>query len=169
VGDWHEALCAETIHVPWLMRFPDAQGAAARSQALVQPADLAATLADWFGLECTREPGRFARSLLPLVRDEAVSWRDRACLLSPRGERGIRTRAWFLRTAPEPLAGDAPHARRWLYAKPDDRFEANDVHGRCEPIAEALEGGWAEFAELARSERLDTLVPLEEQLVAEMR
>jgi hypothetical protein len=90
-------------------------------------------------------------------------------MVSPRGEKGIRTRAWYLRTAPEPLAGDDPQANRWLYAKPDDRFEANDVRARCEPIAEALEQGRAEFETLASAGQLDKLAPLDEPLVVEMR
>ena len=73
--------------------------------------------------------------------------------ISPRGERGIRTRAWYLRSAREPLAGDDPQASSWLYAKPDDRFEANDVRARCEPIAEALERGRTEFENLASAGR----------------
>ncbi len=171
VGAWYDALCEELIHAPWVMRFPDGLGHAARSQALVQPPDLAATLADWWQLEADtpHEPGRFARSLLPLARDEVLTWRDRACLVSPRGERGIRTRAWYLRTASEPLAGDNSQASSFLYAKPDDRFEANDVRARCEPIAEALEQGWAEFESLASTGQLDKLAPLDESLVAEMR
>ena len=171
VGLWPGALCEETIHIPWLLRFPDGLGAAARSQALVQPPDLAATLADWWRLDANAvpQPGRFARSLLPLVRDEASTWRDQAGLISPTGEQGIRSRAWYLRSAGEPLAGDEPGTASWLYAKPDDRYEANDVRPRCEPIAEALEQARAEFETRASTGRLDQLTPLEEPLVVEMR
>ena len=50
VGPCDAALFGELVQVPWMMRFPDGAGAAARSQALAEPADLWATLLDWWGL-----------------------------------------------------------------------------------------------------------------------
>src|SRR5258707_291210 len=37
VGAIDQALYAELVHVPWILRFPDGRGASDRSQALVQP------------------------------------------------------------------------------------------------------------------------------------
>ena len=50
VGPCDGSLFGETVHVPWLMQFPDAAGAAVRSQALVEPADLWASLLEWWGI-----------------------------------------------------------------------------------------------------------------------
>jgi hypothetical protein len=170
VGAWDDALCGETIHVPWLLRFPDCVGAMARTQALVQPPDLGATLADWWSLPGRpADAGRFARSLLPLARDEVLTLRDRTCSISPAGERGLRTRAWYLRSSPNPLEGDPSGSGRALYAKPDDRFEINDVAARCEDVVVALEAGANEFQRLASQSQLDQLPSLDEELVTEMR
>ena len=64
VGPCDAALFSELVHVPWMMRFPDGAGAAARSQALAEPSDLWATLLDWWGLG---EKGRRKRGLAPFV------------------------------------------------------------------------------------------------------
>ena len=50
VGPCDGALFGETVHVPWMMQLPDAAGAAVRSQALVEPSDLWASLLDWWGI-----------------------------------------------------------------------------------------------------------------------
>jgi len=102
VGPCDDALFGELAHVPWMMRFPDAAGAGARRPSLVEPADLWATLLDWWNIgDAPRSPT--AESLLLLARGEAVAWRDRLCMAGGGGRRAIRTPAWFLRD------GDAPN------------------------------------------------------------
>jgi len=126
IGAWDEALYSETVHVPWMMRLPGAAGAMARCQALVQPADLNATLLDWFGTASDPAPGG-GHSLLPLVAGKSSSVRDRA-FTTAGGERSIRTADWFLRSA------DVDE----LFAKPDDRWDANEVADRCQDVVERL-------------------------------
>jgi arylsulfatase A-like enzyme len=176
IGAWDAALHGELIHVPWIVRLPDGTGSLARTQALVQPPDMAATLLDWHKIAV--EPQRMSavsHSLLPIVRDEVETVRDRAIAVSNDGERGIRTPAWYLRTRiGEPLAGDElpptpGEPLRLLYAMPDDRWEANDVSSRCPEVVESLEKASAEFAELSKTGRLAELSPLEDSLVAEHR
>jgi arylsulfatase A-like enzyme len=167
IGAWDEALCGELVHVPWLLRFPDGLGAATRSQALVQPPDLAATLRDWWQLERSPPPSGFGRSLLPLVRDEIDELRDRVCLASPSGEAAIRTPAWYLRLAgPMPIPGDEVGCNRWLYAKPDDRFELNNVAGRCPEIVGLLEQKHDELRRLESLVNMENAAPLEDVLVS---
>jgi hypothetical protein len=125
----------------------------ARSQALVQPADLWATLLDWHGIT-QPPPTPWAGSLLPLVRDETDLLHDRLCLVDGLGNTAIRTPAWYLREGAEPE----------LYAKPDDRWEVNNVVGRCDEVVEMLRRASAEYVEHLRSDRLDALPPLEEVL-----
>jgi arylsulfatase A-like enzyme len=168
VGCWDEALCGELVHVPWLMQFPDGAGRAARTQALVQPGDLAVTLAQWWQLPEGGFGGPLASSLLPLVRDELSAVRDRVCLASGSGQRAIRTPAWFLRWAGSPsVPGDDPGVGQWLYTKPDDRFEMNDVADRCQEIVEGLARAWDEVAEAARSAGSTQLAPLPVELLAD--
>ncbi|HEY2146557.1 MAG TPA: sulfatase-like hydrolase/transferase, partial [Pirellulales bacterium] len=47
VGPIDDALYGELTQIPWLLRFPDGMGQSDRTQALAQPADLFATIADW--------------------------------------------------------------------------------------------------------------------------
>ena len=178
LGACDESLYEELIHTALMLRFPDQDRSAAarsqalvqpadvspgghagrsvesaRSQALVQPADLWATLLDWHGIT-QRPPTPWAGSLLPLVRDEADLLHDRLCLVDGSGNTAIRTPAWYLREGPEPE----------LYAKPDDRWEVNNVVGRCDEVVQMLRRASAEYVEHLRSDRLDALPPLEEVL-----
>lgn len=127
----------ELVHIPWLMRFPAGVGAAARSQALVQPADLAATL------RALRQPGDAdaggcGRNLLPIVRDEVETVRDRVAMWSSANERAIRTPAWHMRLSSEASRDLGTKVVRRLYAKPDDRWEMNEVSDRCRDVPDLL-------------------------------
>lgn len=127
VGPCDTPLHHELTHAPLLLRFPDGLGAAGRSQALVEPIDLHATLLEWSGL--TDRPALPAgQSLLSVVRGEAESLRDRLAIEGPGDERAIVTPAWYLRAAAKPE----------LYARPDDWWQANDVSDRCPDVVEGL-------------------------------
>ncbi len=126
VGPCDLALYGELVHVPMFLRLPDGRGASARSHALVQPADLSATLLEALGIESV--PSGYAASLLPVIRGEQEEVRDCAVVVGAGAERAIRTPAWYLRGT------DPPE----LFVKPDDRWEANNVASRCGEIAEQL-------------------------------
>jgi len=127
VGPCDDALFGELVHVPWMLRFPDAAGAAVRSPALVEPADLWATLLDWWRVEGV-PAAPTARSVMPIVRQECDALRDRLCVVAG-AQRAIHTPAWYLRS------GDVPE----LFAKPDDRWEVNNVTSRCQEAVEGLQ------------------------------
>jgi len=154
VGAYDESLYGELVHVPLWMRFPDSRGAAVRSRALVQPADLWPTLLEWWNVP-DPPPSPDAASLMPLVREEVESIRDRVCLVGGDTERAIRTPAWFLREAAEPE----------LFAKPDDRWEVNDVADRCQDVVDRLRTAYAEYHRAVSSGELDSLPPLDEILL----
>ncbi len=127
VGLCDVPLYGELVHVPLLLRTPDRSGAALRSRALVQPADLSATLVDLVGIHAPVE--EFGASLLPVVRGERERVRDAVVLAGTGSERAIRTPAWYLRAVEPPE----------LFVKPDDRWEANNVASRCGEVAEELQ------------------------------
>ena len=165
LGDIDGALYNELVQVPWLIRFPDGLGAAGRSGSLVQACDLAPTLLDLAGLPFS--PGRVGGSLLPLVGEEKLSLRDRILLVGRDGERGFRTPAWYLRTPVSAAPVEQPPPE--LYAKPDDRWEINDVATRCPETFAALNSAQEELAnQLAGEEPLE-LSPLDEALVSDLR
>ncbi len=139
LGPIDEALYAELVHVPSIMRLPDGSGAADRSQALVQPSDLGPTLLDALGLPLG-EDAETGASLLGIVRGEENSVRDCAFLRGVDSQRAVRTDVWHMRvpdyTAPASRAGRDLAVE--LYAKPDDRWEVNDVADRCPEVVELL-------------------------------
>lgn len=159
VGPCDEALYAELVHVPWIMLYPDGLGAMTRSQALVEPADLWATLLRWWNLPL--EPNTpTACDLTPVVREETGMVRDRVCLVHPDGQQAIRTPAWYLRTT-ESLEEE----KAWeLYVKPDDRWEVNNVADRCPEVAEALKQAFEQTGQHLQTGTLADLPPLEETL-----
>jgi arylsulfatase A-like enzyme len=154
IGGCGGGLYGELVHVPLMLRLPDRAGAAGRSQALVHPIDLWATLLDWWEVRAIPEaPG--ADSLLPLVRDAAPAPRDRLCLTDGAHEEAIRTPAWYLRDA----------GSLELFAKPDDRWEANDVADRCAQVIDPLRSAFSEFQTALQTGKLDEVAPLDEVLL----
>jgi hypothetical protein len=172
VGPCDQALYGELVHVPLFVRFPDRAHAAARTQTLVEPADLWASL--WqlnnlpspFGREVGGEGERLsnlsdlsssptALSWLPIIAQDPTAPRhDRLCTAGVNNERSIRTPAWYLRAAGE---GE-------LYVKPDDRFEVNNVSNRCLEIVEGLQQACVQYEQTLHSGQIADLPPLEEVL-----
>ncbi|HQU45643.1 MAG TPA: sulfatase-like hydrolase/transferase [Pirellulales bacterium] len=165
LGDVEQALFGELVQTPWLMRFPDRLNAAGRSASLVQPSDLAPTLLEIGGLAVAA--GGSGRSLMPLVREELFALRDRICLVGRDGERGFRTPAWYLRTPAGRTPGDQPLAK--LYAKPDDRWEQNDVADRCPDVVAALAAAQNELAAGLAAGTWPERSPLDDSLVNDLR
>lgn len=154
VGPVDDALYGELLHVPWLIHAPGTDLAAARGHLLVQPPDLHATLAAWLGLSGDR-PGR-GRNLLSASPDQLLdshSRTDRAFATAP-GQYALRTPAWFLRQA----ENEPPQ----LFAKPDDRWEVNEVADRCAEVVALLQ---QEYETLRRSVPGEPLADLPDVLV----
>jgi arylsulfatase A-like enzyme len=153
VGACDEALYGELAQTPMMIRLPDGCGAARRSQALVTAADLGPTLLDWWSI-ASRRPATFGKSLMPILRGESPTVRDRLLLGSLGAETAIRTPAWYMRLT------DPPE----LFVKPDDRWEVNDVADRCRDVADRLRDAAAAYDEHLQADRLDELEPLDEVL-----
>ncbi|HVA48054.1 MAG TPA: sulfatase-like hydrolase/transferase [Pirellulales bacterium] len=165
LGDVDQALFGELVQTPWLMRFPDGLNAAGRSASLAQSCDLAPTLLEIGGLVAAA--GGAGRSLMPVVREEAVALRDRICLVGRDGERGFRTPIWYLRTPPHRMPAEPPTMQ--LYTKPDDRWEQNDVADRCPEIVAALASAQDELAACFASGAWAELPSLDDSLVNDLR
>ncbi len=163
-----ERLHAELVQVPWLWRFPNGMGAAARSQCLIQPSTLAPTLVDWWGL-AEKWPSGACASVLPVTRDERAATVDRACVLHPNGQRAIRTPAWYL-VLPSAAALERDRTRSsHLFAKPDDRWELNDVADRCSQVVEYLEAALVEFVAEHQTSLAPAFSPLAEMAIRPRR
>jgi arylsulfatase A-like enzyme len=154
VGPCDEALYGELVQVPLLLRFPDGTGAAARSQALVEPADLWAMFSQWWQ-NPTAPASPAAASLISVVRQDIAALRDRLCITGPGDQRAIRTPAWYLRAAGE---GE-------LYVKPDDRWEVNNVSNRCMEVVASLQQALLQCEGAIRSGTVADLPPLSDVLI----
>jgi hypothetical protein len=183
LGPCDEAVYSEVAQIPWLLRLPDGQGASERTQALAQPADLHATLADWCGLDVESAMPHAARgrSLLPLVTsvlDDSNYPRDRACISAPPHERAIVTPAWFLRVDAAgtlPAAAERDRSSRdsgaseiELFAKPEDRFEVNEVSNRAVDVVSELLAALTQFEQACQNPGAVELSPLPEVLLVGM-
>jgi hypothetical protein len=156
VGPCDEALYSELVHVPWMMRFPDATAAAVRSQAMVEPADLWATLLQWWDIApAATSPTAF--SLLPIARGQADAVHDRLCIAGSHAERAFRTPAWYLRAGGNREIGTEAAE---LFAKPDDRWEVNDVATRCQDVVDNLQDALGQYELMFPDGQLSDLPPL---------
>jgi arylsulfatase A-like enzyme len=131
VGQFDGSLYAESLHVPWIVRLPGGTGAMERSLQLVNPRDIGESLAHYLNA-----PASIANNDAPSALFGAeYSPRERLAFQSPAGESALRTPEWFLRRIPKT---ETREERIELYAKPDDRWEINDVHDRCVDVVEEL-------------------------------
>jgi len=152
VGPCDEAIYSELVHVPWMWRFPSDNERTGRSEALVQPADLYATILEECGIGAAGQlTAGEGKSILPLAHGQSPAAFDRACVVGPVGQRGIVVPAWSLRLSERPDAAAEQIARTELFVKPDDWFEVNEVSDRCPEIAQQLEATFSAFSDACRS------------------
>ena len=157
VGLEKNSLFGELTHVPAMVRLPDGTGAAGRTQALATPRDLHATLLDWFGLETNQSPATGSQNLLPLIRGEAETVRDRLLVVGTNRRRPFEPRR-YLRQNREGTN---------LYVKPDDRWEINDVIDRCSEEVRRLRAVSDEYLDAVENENQNgnELTPLDPILI----
>lgn len=154
VGAYDSSLYNESLAVPLILRVANNELGGQRSQALVQPPDLFETLLGWF--EVSRKPAvQFGTDLIALARGEASLNRDRACSIG-QSECALRTPAWFLRDANDDLE---------LYAKPDDRWEMNNVVQRCPSVAQEMQIALADYQKWLASGLTEPLLELSDELL----
>jgi hypothetical protein len=123
----------------------------------VQPSDLHATLAEWLQL-AGDDSATMTHSLQHLAAGEMTPGRQIAVAKSA-AERAIRTPAWLLR---ESQSSDG-FPRSELFAKPDDRWEANEVASHCREVVELLSAAGDQYEQFAAGQ-LPSLPPLAEIL-----
>jgi arylsulfatase A-like enzyme len=134
VGADVRELYGELIHVPLMIRPPDVVPAPPRSTELVQPTDLPPTLLQWFEGAGVENSG----SGLLGSGSTAAAPREHVIAITQNGECTLRTKAWLLRLSGETRdEGGNARQRVELFAKPDDRWEANEIADLCaEELAE---------------------------------
>jgi hypothetical protein len=146
IGDAQSRLYSELLQVPLFVRLGRGAygeaGALQRTSAFVQPADIGATIDHWLHLE---EPKHgWGRSLIPLATypDPAAmppkSWRCAFALgqsAAGHAEKYFTTPGWALRYL---LKENDSEPTLELFAKPDDRWEVNEIGSRVAQATEAM-------------------------------
>ena len=141
-----------------------------RSASLAQPADIYYTLGQWFGLA---PAGGQQHSVDWLSNDfsTATIQRQFVAAAGDDGERSLRTPAWMLRVKPGTVA--MVRTRRLpvveLFAKPDDRWEFNEVADRCPEIANWLLAVLNSLEAAEGSNSNASMSPLDDDLVGRGR
>lgn len=159
IGNVRPWLYEERAHVPLLVRDPGGRSSS-RSPSLVQSVDLYPTLGELFGFAVDSEQGR---SLLPLLRGELESRRDCVCAGLDDAEYSIRTNHWSL-VLPVRWQDD-PDRQRELYAKPEDRWDTNNIEELNREIANHLELHLRRYLDALERGTLSRLLPLDETLL----
>lgn len=126
VGRQVDQLYGERLHVPCLARIPGDGRPHQRRGQLLQPQALFGTMREWFGVAAPGVQGDVP-SLLAEPQPSPAE-QSTAIATSENGEWALMTDEWLLRMPPCD-AGDLSTPQ--LFAKPDDRFEANEVADRC--------------------------------------
>jgi arylsulfatase A-like enzyme len=137
IGGVDSRLYSEQLHVPWLIRFPDARGQLARSGALTSHLDVMPTLVEWINGDANKASPTFdGLSAVTLATVSSPPWREELLSASSEGSFAFRTSSWCLRgdTDRESESNGAE-----LYVRPDDRWEANDVAKLCRDVVEELQ------------------------------
>lgn len=140
IGAHRPWLHEEMVHLPLLVRLPDAAHAGLRVNAFTQPADLMPTLLGLFGQPPPpdvdgHDLSRYWHGPGEPARAHAVS------VLNHNGaiEKAIRTDDWAYLLPVQQPAEDADEPRTaLLFVKPDDRREVNDVAARQPDVADRL-------------------------------
>lgn len=132
VGIDCKELFSEQVHLPWFICPINDSTPLPRQTSLAQPADIAATLLDWFGCsEAINETDGISRLLSNSCSE--VDQRTLVTCIGPSNQTMIRTPAWSLLQD-----GSSDTATQQLFTKPDDRWESNDVSALCPEVVEQL-------------------------------
>jgi arylsulfatase A-like enzyme len=117
-------LMSERIQTPLFIRLPERRWGT-RRQSLAATSDLVPTLAEWFALPATCATD--AVSLLPVVRDDVRSVRDRVVIRNENAG-AVRTPEWLL-LAPRAAETSSAHAAdsALLFRKPEDAWDVLNV------------------------------------------
>ncbi|MBC7817991.1 MAG: sulfatase-like hydrolase/transferase [Planctomycetaceae bacterium] len=117
----------ELVHPPLLISGATGETLGSRRSELVVPADVWPTLGDWFGISPTMSVDRDERSLLPLLQNSECVPRSELYLRDDEGGAAVRTGEFFFIQPEAAAQSDEGDSSGWLFLKPEDAWEVNDV------------------------------------------
>ncbi len=127
-------LWGENLHLSLLVRFPEQNDGQrmVRTSALTQPSDLYTTLIEWFDHENDGD----GHNLVRFLTDEDAPIREEIRIVGDSKIRAVMQSDWFFRVRTETDEIRGTRQEIELYAKPDDRYEVNEVADRCEDVVD---------------------------------
>jgi len=145
VGHISEALYAETLHLPLIVRPGDQLDVGVRVPFMVQPNSILMTIENWVNGDMEpREPTMdAARTDLAKETDAlpAENWpiKNQLAYSCYHGQVHVAVPAWSCRWSTDPMLVDSEENQRVeLFATPDDRWQQNEVSQRAQAILEEL-------------------------------
>jgi hypothetical protein len=130
IGRYRPWLYEELVHLPLILRFPNAEEACRRVATFTQPQDIAPTLLDLYGI-AQLAGTTVGVSLLPIARGADSTGREYAITKLEIGsatEFAIRTNDWAYLLPTKLPPGETREAQ--LFGKPHDRWEVDDLRAR---------------------------------------
>jgi hypothetical protein len=139
VGGESGPLYAESLHCPCVFRFGNLLPIGARYSTMMQPHDLGAWIEWWLDVDDEEEevetgPGNITPIAEMLDRNIDTPTRVGAILATRETESFVATPAWSCRF----VASVDGLVRHELFAKPDDRWEQNEVSQRATLIVDKM-------------------------------
>lgn len=117
----------EFVHPPLLIAGAASDLLGSRRSELVVPADIRPTLSEWFGISPEVSAVREERSLLPLLQNTECVPRSELQLQDDDGGAAVRTRDFYFIQSKAVEQADEGELSGWLFLKPEDVWELNDV------------------------------------------
>jgi arylsulfatase A-like enzyme len=122
-----ESFRDEVVHPPLLIAGAANDLLGSRRAELVTPADIVPTLNEWLGFSSSALVERDLLSLVPVLQNAECASRSELFLRDHEGTAAVRTESFFF-IQPESVAQpDDGEATGWLFLKPEDAWELNDV------------------------------------------
>ncbi len=122
-----ESLRDELVHPPLLIAGAAHDSLGSRRSELVTPADVLPTLSDWFGISSTALADQDERSLLPLLLNTDCVPRSELFLRDHEGGAAVRTSEFYFIQRESDAQSEEGDSSGWLFLKPEDAWELNDV------------------------------------------
>ena len=173
VGHSAEALYAETLHLPLVVRPGNQLDVGVRVPFIVQPNSILRTIAEWLGAE---DRDVFADAIsTDLVREiepfPAEHWptKNQVAYSCYQDQVHVAVPAWSCRWSVE-IANDAGKSQRVeLFATPDDRWQQNEISQRAQTIVEELTEHRNEWLRCCFDSESIALTPLTSELTHPVR
>ena len=140
VGAHRPYLHEEFVHLPLIIQLPNAEHAGLRVSDITQPADMMPTILSLLKVEnAVGIEGRDLTAHWNGTPHEPRMHAISVCEIDGYGERAIRTADWTYLEPTGHADDDEPIREAMLFARPEDRWEANDVRSQFPDVTAQMQ------------------------------